>query len=452
MADVFDYLNWRGDIGFEQAPFCEVDALVFSKLAYIPFDGIVGADHGEGITLNKAEELFFRKNAGKKISLGEIIPDEIVDLFHACANSARFSLVRLSSFVNINDGESVEQFSALTFSFDQLLVVTFRGTDDTLVGWKEDFSMAFSSPVAAQYRSESYLSEVANALDGDIIICGHSKGGNLAYFAALTANENVRVRIKEVYNLDGPGFLNAVFESRVYEELSGRMHTIVPTCSVVGMFFNYDENYQVVESSEKGIMQHNGLSWSVMGAKFIRADDFSDDCKRINKLLGAWIDSMSTRDREEFVSAVFGVLESTNARTLTELASDKGAVIKAFSSLDDETKRALSTGFKLLLGESRASVGEMLAPQRKTTKTARTAPKVKRHVRGAGPKPTVAKSTKKKSKSTKLTKNRRKSKTQGIVTTAQKQSLSTINKGKAIAKNGIAKIKKAYLRAVSRGK
>jgi hypothetical protein len=452
MNCVFDYIDWRGDITFEESPFCEVDALVLSKLAYIQFDGIVSATSEDGISLRKAAELFFNKNAGKKISLGEIIPDEIVDLLRSCAESERFAGLSLSSFVSVNDGESVEQFAALTFSINDLFVVTFRGTDDTLVGWKEDFSMAFNSPIPAQYRAESYLSDVADRFDGEIILCGHSKGGNLAYFAALSASEGIRARIKDVYNLDGPGFLNSVFESRAYCELEGRMHTIVPACSVVGMFFNFDENCKVVESSEKGIMQHNGLSWHVLGAKFVEADGFTDEFKRINKVIGAWIDSMSKREREEFVGAVFGALESTKARTLTELAADKAAVIKAFSSLDDETKRALSTGLKLFIGESRVEISEMLAPQRKTTKTARTAPKAKRHVRGAGSKPTVAKATKKKSKSTKLTNNRRKSKTQEIVTAAKKQSLSTINKGKAIAKNGIAKIKKAYLRAVARGK
>lgn len=366
MADVFDYIHWRGDISFTNAPFCEVDALIFSKLSYLPFEYIVPHSVDRSITLSEASDEFFAINKGRDVRLGEIIPDEIVDLFALCAQSVRFGNIPLSAYRSISNEERGEQFSAVTFLLDNgVNVVTYRGTDDTLIGWKEDFTMAFQTPIPAQYSAERYLAEIGESFDGEIIINGHSKGGNLSYWAALTAPLTIRERIVAVYNLDGPGFINDIRDNTVYQELHDRMKTIVPTCSVVGMFFNYDDNYEVVESTERGVFQHNGLSWKVLGNKFVRADDFTDECKRINSLLGAWIDSMSKSDREAFVDAVFDVLASTKAQTLTDLAADKAGVIKAFSSLDEETKRALSVGIKLLIGEGRASARQMLGVQSK---------------------------------------------------------------------------------------
>ena len=213
ITTVFDYLDWRGDISFSQLPPCEVDSLVFSLLSYIDFDGIVPPpDEIKGVSLLAAAKKFIKKyKEDGKPDIGFIIPKDVVVLLAKAAKTKRFGEVLLSSYVNkICDGEE-KQFSAITFVFkntegaDELFVV-FRGTDDTIVGWKENFNMSFMQPVPSQLEAAEYLSDVASNTFGEITVGGHSKGGNLAVYAAVSAPERVKKRINTVYNLDGPGF------------------------------------------------------------------------------------------------------------------------------------------------------------------------------------------------------------------------------------------------------
>ena len=146
MTTVFDYIRWRGDLSFEKSPFCEIDALIFCELSYIFFDGIVPENIEDGtITLKEAAETFFERNSGKDIiTLGELVPREIVDLLRLAATSVRFSEVDIGNFVNVIDDETVEQFSAVSFyPAEDVMFIAYRGTDDSIAGWREDFRMAF---------------------------------------------------------------------------------------------------------------------------------------------------------------------------------------------------------------------------------------------------------------------------------------------------------------------
>ena len=214
MANVFDYIKWRGDLGFEQSTLNEIDALIFCELSYIFYDGIVPESSADGyVTLSEAAEVFFERNAGRdEISLGEIVPKEIVTLLRNAAASRRFSEIPLAHFVNVIDDETVEQFSAISFFPTETTVfVAYRGTDDTITGWREDFRMAFLTPVPAQKRAEEYLMK-ASADAERIYLGGHSKGGNLALWAAMNSSDEIAERIEEIYNFDGPGFLDDVAE------------------------------------------------------------------------------------------------------------------------------------------------------------------------------------------------------------------------------------------------
>ena len=361
MANVFDYLRWRGDLSFAESPLCEIDALIFCELSYIFFDGIVPAYKESGsVALSEAAEIFFERNANKDIiKLGEIVPDEIVDLFRLAATSRRFSDVALEHFINIVDDESVEQFSAITFIPDsESVFVAYRGTDDTITGWREDFRMAFLTPVPAQRRAEEYLSIAAEGAER-IYIGGHSKGGNLALWAALNTSEETCGRIERIYNFDGPGFLDNVWESEGYRRVASKISTVIPTGSVVGLLLKHDANYRVVQSAAKNFLyQHNALTWEVLGREFVCDSDIAPEVKRTNEIVSKWVDSMEPDDRKAFIEGFFDILCSTNAKTVTELAENRSAVIKAFSSIDPETRQALMSGIKFFVGEGRSSVSE----------------------------------------------------------------------------------------------
>ncbi|MBO5702135.1 MAG: DUF2974 domain-containing protein [Clostridia bacterium] len=363
MTTVFDYIRWRGDLSFEQSSLCEIDALIFCELSYIFFDGIVPENIEDGtITLKEAAETFFERNAGKDIiTLGELVPREIVDLLRLAATSVRFSDVEIGNFVNVIDDETVEQFSAVSFYPDDRIFVTYRGTDDSIAGWREDFRMAFLTPVPAQRHAEEYLAKSAENFDGRIVIGGHSKGGNLALWAALNASDEIAERTDQIYNFDGPGFLENVWESENYTRIADKITTVIPSGSVVGLLLKYDANYKVTKSTAKSYLhQHDALTWIVEGRNFVCDADVLPDVKRANEMVGKWIYAMDPEDRRNFVEGFFDILCSTNAKTVTELAENRTAVLKAFSTIDPETKAALMTGVKFFLGEGKSSVSEAI--------------------------------------------------------------------------------------------
>ena len=364
MANVFDYLRWRGDLSFGQSPICEIDALIFSELSYIFFDGIIPGDIDEGrVTLSEAAEIFFERNADREvIKLGEIVPDEIVDLFRMTATSKRFAEVELGHFIDIVDNETVEQFSALSFFIsDDLAFIAYRGTDDSITGWREDFRMAFLTPVPAQKRAEEYLLETASDFGGRLILGGHSKGGNLALWAGLNAPDEICDRIEKIYNFDGPGFLDDVWESAGYERIADRISTVIPTGSVVGLLLKYDKNYRVTRSSaKKYLYQHDALTWNVLGCEFECDEDVAPDVKKTHERVGRWIYSMEPEKREAFVEGFFDILSSTNAKTLTALAESRSDLVRAFSNIDPETKQALMTGIRFFVGEGYSAFFDQL--------------------------------------------------------------------------------------------
>lgn len=363
MTTVFDYIRWRGDLSFEASPLCEIDALIFCELSYILFDGIVPESIEDGrITIKEAAEIFFERNAGKDIiTLGELVPKEIVDLFRLAATSVRFSEVEIGNFLNIIDDETVEQFSAVSFYPDGRLFVAYRGTDDSIAGWREDFRMAFLTPVPAQRHAEEYLAKAAQSFDGRIVIGGHSKGGNLALWAALNASDEISERTDKIYNFDGPGFLENVWEGENYTRISEKVRTIIPSGSVVGLLLKYDTNYKVTKSTAKSYLhQHDALTWIVEGRNFVCDADVLPDVKRANEMVGKWIYAMDPEDRRNFVEGFFDILCSTNAKTVTDLAANRTAVLKAFSTIDPETKAALMTGVKFFLGEGKSQVSEAI--------------------------------------------------------------------------------------------
>lgn len=359
MANVFDYIKWRGDLSFAQSPLNEIDALIFCELSYIFFDGIVPEDPDKGyVTLAEAAEVFFERNAGlDEIRLGEWVPKEIVPLLRMAASSTRFSSIPVAHFVNVIDDETVEQFSAISFfPNDDSVFVAYRGTDDSIIGWREDFRMAFLTPVPAQKRAEEYLL-AASKNAKDIYVAGHSKGGNLALWAAMKSPDEVAERIKRIYNFDGPGFLDNVWEGSHYERIADRISTVIPTGSIVGLLLKYDKNYRVTKSSAKNYLyQHDALTWEVEGVEFVCDDDVAPEVKRANELVGKWIYSMEPEDRRAFVEGFFDILCSTSAKTVTDLAENRSAVIKAFSNIEPETKQALMSGVKFFLGEGKSAV------------------------------------------------------------------------------------------------
>ena len=339
---VFDYVNWRGDLSFAQDPFNEVDSVILSMVCFLDFKDIVPAPHEQGsVTLADAMGCIPQKFEGER-RLGAILPDDILYMSHAAARAPRYRDAKLFAFENIIDEEKEMQFCALSFRLsDDSLFVAYRGTDDTIVGWKEDFNMTFLSHVPAQERAAAYLNEVAARHSGPIRTGGHSKGGNLAVWAAVHSHPTVRSRILFAYSNDGPGVTREMLESREYITMRDRCMNYVPQSSLVGMLMEHDENYQIIYSNKNGLMQHDPYSWAVCRNQYVYLEERSSFGEHSDAAIRLWLNSMTADERRDLVHDLFEVLESTGAKTLTELTQNKGVVTAAMKTLAeyDKTRR-----------------------------------------------------------------------------------------------------------------
>ena len=244
-----------------------------------------------------------------------------LQLLQQAANSTRFGSVRLFRYVESFQEQQEQQFSATTFLLDNdTAYVAFRGTDNTLVGWKEDFNMSFQSEVPSQTAAAAYLQEFSALPIHHILVGGHSKGGNLAVFAAVKAPPVLQARIQAVYNNDGPGFCSDILHSIAYYQILHKVHTFVPEASIVGMLLEHEEDYQVIASTQHGFLQHDPYSWCVNGADWYYLPETSSTSQRLDVSLKHWIASMQPAERERMVDTIFHLLRSqTNAETIQDL-------------------------------------------------------------------------------------------------------------------------------------
>ena len=349
MANLLDYLDWRGDLTLEQAPFNEVDNLILAELSFVDFKDIVpGPGEGDSVVLREAAEQFLsRFPEGEKIDMGVLVPAAIPEMLRKMADSRRFGDMKLNCFVDHLDVGKGEQFAALAIETgDKAMYLSFRGTDDTLVGWKEDFELACMPEVPAQKKAVAYTWTVAKQFPRKRLrLGGHSKGGNLAVYAGVFCPENVQKRIIAVWSNDGPGFHDDLLDLPEHRRVAERIYSIVPKSSVVGMLLEHEEDYTVVDSDQLGFMQHDGFSWQVMGDHFITLRQVTQQAHLSDQELRKWVHGLSVEQRENFVNAMFDVLAASGAVTLTDLKDDSfkavGAMIRAMKDLDKETRDGL---------------------------------------------------------------------------------------------------------------
>ena len=348
MANILDYLSWRGDLTLAQSPFNEVDNLILAELSFVNFTGIVpGPGEGEGVPLHTAAEAFFRSHEGGDMGMGVLVPDEIPALLRRMAECPRFREMRVNCFRDHLDVRKAEQFAAVTVELgDGSLYLSFRGTDDTIAGWKEDFLLGCQPEVPAQKKAVAYVKAVAGQYPRrKLMLGGHSKGGNLAVYGGIFVPLAIQRRISAVWSNDGPGFYGAVLETPQHARLEGRVHSIVPKSSVVGMLLEHEESYTVVDSDQTGLWQHDGFSWQVLGTGFVTLRQVSRQGRRNDLALKEWVRRLPVDQREKFVDGLFEVLTASGATTLTDLKEDgfraAGAMVRAMKDMEKDTRDAL---------------------------------------------------------------------------------------------------------------
>ncbi len=352
MPNIFDYLQWR-DLKLSQVKFNEIDNLILSRLAYFPLDNIINID--TKLSIKEAYEKYLSIK-----SKGRILLEEDSQLFPVLANSIRFGEMQLVDYVNKIDIKQEEQFSAVTILMpDDTIYVSFRGTDNTIVGWKEDLNMSFQELIPAQTTAKKYLNKVAKKHDGPIRVGGHSKGGNLAIYASAFCNTDIQNRIIKVYNNDGPGFCDKIIDSEEYKKIISKVHTYIPQSSIIGRLLNHKEETTILESSQTGIMQHDLYTWQVLGDKFIKAK-LTNSSEIIDKTISDWLNNVSIEQRRLCIYILFEILNSTKAETLSEIKENKidnmRAMIKTYKNVDEESREIITKALNELLKIGRSNI------------------------------------------------------------------------------------------------
>ena len=322
MANIMDYLEWRGDLTFAQSPFNEVDNLILSELVYVEFAGIVPSPGKGSITLEEANTAFFSTHTDEEINARVSSTKVAAFMMREMAKTNRFGKIKLSAYINDIRVEEQSQFCAMVVELgDGLCNVVYSGTDDTIVGWKEDFNMSFLSETPGQLKAVAYLENVAEHTDAHLRLMGHSKGGNLAVYAAIHANCGISRKIDIIYSNDGPGFTESMIDLESYRNILPRIHTIIPESSIVGMLFQHEEEYEVVASTGNGAGQHDVMSWEVMGPVLVHLNKVNEKAILLDKTLKSWIYGMDEAQRESFVDTLFGILDEADIRTVDDLAN-----------------------------------------------------------------------------------------------------------------------------------
>ena len=358
MPNMLDYLSQKGFLSFSNAPISSVDALLLSTLSYIQFDNLISQNPREAPKLMELSQMFQELPKEARESRFRVPKDE--RLLEIMGKSQRFGTLHLTGAKELLDEKKELQFAAITLLLENGgALVAFRGTDGTLTGWKEDLNLSFLDVIPGQQAAKEYLEEIGKLCPGDLYVAGHSKGGNLAVYAAIRSKDDTRKRIRGVYNYDGPGFRQKVLEDPGYKELLSQIHTFVPQDSVVGMLLEHEEPYTVVKSIEQGLLQHEPYSWEVSGDGFVELSRVTESSRIVDETIKSWLAGLSIRERKHFIDVLFEILRASGAEYVGDLAKPKNLfiILQKLGDEDDETKKMLTD---ILLQLIKAAAGTLM--------------------------------------------------------------------------------------------
>lgn len=320
MGNIMDYISWRGDLSFEQSQFNEVDNLILACFSYVNLDGISAVTKQKGIGLKKLTKEFMKLHTMKELEADKSFIRLAPFMMMEMAKSVRFGKCVVRNYVNDIVTEAEQQFAAMEIVLeDGTSYVSFRGTDDTIIGWKEDFNLS-TGVVPAQKRAIEYLQKILEHTDGMLRVGGHSKGGNLAIYGSVMC-KSAHEKILEIYSNDGPGFSREFQELPETKEMMPKIIRIIPEYSIIGTLLEHEKEPVIVASSSKGLLQHDGFSWEVQGPALVRRDSLNKTALRFIEILHKWIDGMDMEQKRLLIEDLFATLQASGYENLSEVQS-----------------------------------------------------------------------------------------------------------------------------------
>lgn len=320
MGNIMDYISWRGDLSFEQSQFNEVDNLILACFSYVNLDGISAVTKQKGIGLKKLTKEFMKLHTMKELEADKSFIRLAPFMMMEMAKSVRFGKCVVRNYVNDIVTEAEQQFAAMEIVLeDGTSYVSFRGTDDTIIGWKEDFNLS-TGVVPSQKRAIEYLQKISEHTDGMLRVGGHSKGGNLAIYGSVMC-KSAHEKILEIYSNDGPGFSREFQELPETKEMMPKIIRIIPEYSIIGTLLEHEKEPVIVASSSKGLLQHDAFSWEVQGPALVRRDSLNKTALRFIEILHKWIDGMDTEQKRLLIEDLFATLQASGYENLSEVQS-----------------------------------------------------------------------------------------------------------------------------------
>lgn len=351
MGIIFDYLDQVAYDSIYDTPFNELDMLMLTEITYLPFDQIVSDQMSPDCTCRLFE-------AAEKVpqDLSMLVTKNRLKLLEKAASSTRFKNIKLMGYVNDIDSDVQKQFAAMIFKIKpDSYVLTFRGTDDSIIGWKEDFHMTYMDQVPAQKTAVNYLRKAMDALPGQFILTGHSKGGNLASYAASQIEPEYQERIQSIYSYDAPGLNHSVITSQGYQTISDKIKRYIPQGSIVGMMLETPKQTQIVKSTAiGGLAQHDTFTWQISGQTFVLLDNLNPESLQVDKTLKNWVDSVSDDELKDFFDLFFGLILDAGISSINDLTKLENfnkilAVFENANALTDQEREMLTRLAKLLV-------------------------------------------------------------------------------------------------------
>lgn len=313
MSNLFDYITWRGDLSFENDKLNELDNIIFARLSYLPFKEI---EFKSAQTIEELSLKFIKLNKSKFLWPFD---DKLIEML---GESARFKDLKVSDYVEVFDDEAEKQYASITIHLpENKKYLSYRGTDSTIVGWKEDFNMSFAINIPSQLEAVKYINKIGKKYpDSSLILGGHSKGGNVAVYAGIYADENVKSRIELIINAEGPGFPQNVMNDIRYEKIKDKIKTFIPQESVIGRIMEHQEDYIVIRSNQKGIMQHDIYSWEVGPRFLIQIKEVTHESQVMNNFTNEWLNSTTPESREKVINVLYEILAKSDVKNTSDIS------------------------------------------------------------------------------------------------------------------------------------